>query len=449
MDVLRIGGGKPLHGEISVSGAKNVALKILIASLLTDDEIVIHNVPLLRDVYALIELLEYMGVSVMVNDHTLRVCCRNSVKTEIPLELGGKLRTSSLVLGPLLARYGKAHVPNPGGCRLGARPIDRHIDGLRKMGAAIEYNSEDGFFHATTDTLHGATIEFFKNTHTGTETIILAAVLASGVTEIRNAANEVEVDDLIAFLNSMGAKIQRVSGRTIRIEGVSKLHGCQYSIMPDRNEEVTLAIAASVTGGTIIVNNSQRQVMTAFLDKYREVGGVYEEISNTRTRYIGKNEYKSSDIVTMPHPGFMTDWQAPWAMFMTQAQGVSTIHETVFESRFAYVTELAKMGAKIEFFEPHAPNPDAFYNFNWSDRKPGTFQGIKITGPTKLHNAILEANDIRAGATLILAALAADGESYVHNVHLIDRGYEHIETKLAYIGADIVRIKEEEEYGVS
>ncbi len=444
MDTFIIKGGNPLTGTIHVEGAKNVALKILIASLLTDEEIIIHNVPHLKDVFSLIEVLKSLGVSAVFTRHDL-VIKNGTMASEplVPLDIGARLRTSSMVLGPLLARYGKAHVPNPGGCRLGARPIDRHIVGLRDMGAVIDYNSEDGFFHATAIGLHGATVTFPKNTHTGTETIILAAVLAKGQTVIENAAEEVEVDDLIACLNLMGANIRRTTPRTIVIEGVDKLHGVEYTIMPDRNEEVTFAIAAAITGGDLIVTGSQRKHLSSFLSVFAQAGGVYEPIDETSTRYRSGGRLTGTDIVTLPHPGFMTDWQAPWAVFMTQAEGTSTIHETVFESRFSYVGELMKMGADITFYDPEVKNPPDFYNFNWEDRKEGYHQGIRIHGKSTLHNAVLSADDIRAGASLVLAALVASGESYIHNVDLIDRGYEDLEGRLSSVGATISRKKEQ------
>ena len=244
MDKFIITGGIPLKGEIAVAGAKNVALKILVASLLTDDEMIIHNVPHIRDVALMLEVLGALGVRHARDGHTVRVTHSHIHNAKVPLEVAARLRTSSMVLGPLLARYGEATTPNPGGCRLGARPIDRHIEALKEMGASITYNSKDGYFYAKTSGLHGATVHFSKNTHTGTETLILAAVLAKGQTVLNNAAAEVEIDDLIACLVSMGAKIQRVAPRTIVIDGVAKLHGTTYTIMPDRNEEVTFAIAA-------------------------------------------------------------------------------------------------------------------------------------------------------------------------------------------------------------
>lgn len=444
MDTFIVHGGNPIKGEITVGGAKNVALKILIASLLTTDEIVIHNVPSLRDVHALIEILQSLGVHVAVSDHTIRVKSEAIKNPTVPLDVGAKLRSSSLVLGPLLVRYGEANVPNPGGCRIGARPIDRHIEGLKSMGAEISYASADGFFHTRAKKLHGATISFEKNTHTGTEAILLAAVLAEGQTVIQNAAEEVEVDDLIHCLSAMGAKIVRKDARTIVVDGVSSLHGVEYSIMPDRNEEVTFAIAAAITHGDIIVANSQPQFIGAFFEAFDKIGGKHEPLDSTHTRYWAPNDLVATGIVTSPYPGFMTDWQAPWAVLMTQATGTSTIHETVFESRFSYVSELRKMGSKIDFNDPKVDKPKEFYNFNWEDRKKDYHQGITITGPTKLHNAVLDVDDIRAGASLLLAAITATGVSYLHSIDRIDRGYEHIETRLNAIGANIRRIREDD-----
>lgn len=440
MDKFIITGGVPLKGEIAVAGAKNVALKILVASLLTDEEMTIRNVPFIRDVPLMLEVLAVLGVKYRRDGHTIHVAHTHIHNAKVPLEIAARLRTSSMVLGPLLARYGVATTPNPGGCRLGARPIDRHIDALKEMGADIQYHSDDGYFYAKAKELHGATIRFPKNTHTGTETLLLAAVLARGRTILENAAQEPEIDDLIACLTQMGANIRRTAPRTIVIEGVQTLHGTEYTIMPDRNEEVTFAIAAVMTGGDVVIKNSSRGNLDAFLSKF---DGHYEPIDDTTTRYFSDGQMKATDIITAPYPGFMTDWQAPWAVLMTQARGTSIIHETVFESRFSYVSELKKMGARIEFFDPKVLNPEAFYNFNWADRVKGYHQGIKINGPTTLHNAVLEINDLRAGATLVLAALVAAGESVVHGVEQVDRGYEKIEERLRALSARIQRIKEE------
>ena len=393
MDTFVITGGKPLNGEVTLGGAKNVALKVLIAAILTDEPLVIHNLPLIKDVFSLLEVLKSLGVTYTLDGSSLTIQNGHLTGHTVPLEAGARLRTSSMVLGPLLARFHEAKIPNPGGCRLGARPIDRHVEAIRAMGAKIEYNSKDGYFYAKADRLSGTTVEFPKNTHTGTETIILAAVLAKGKTVLKNAAEEVEVDELISLLNDMGAKIRRSSTREIIIEGVTSLHGATHTIMPDRNEEVTFAIAAAVTGGRIVVANSQRRTLGAFLDGFTKAGGKFEALGE-KTAYWMEGLPKPTNITTAPHPGFMTDWQAPWAVFMTKAVGSSTIHETVFENRFSYVAELEKMGATISFFAPFVGNPQAFYNFNWDDRIKGYHQAIKIDGPTKLHNAVVDIHDL-------------------------------------------------------
>lgn len=443
MDKFIVRGGTPLKGNATLSGAKNVALKALVASLLTDEPIILHNIPHIRDVFFMIEVLQHLGVNVTHDDHTVKAEASARRTLTVPLDVGGRLRTSSMVIGPLLARFGQCHIPNPGGCRLGTRPIDRHIEGLQQMGAIIRYDSNDGYFHGSAKGLHGAEYTFEKNTHTGTETLLLAAVLADGQTILHNAAEEIEIDDLISLLNQMGANITRPKPRMIIIDGVKALHGAEYTIMSDRNEEVTFAIAAAVTKGDIVVHHSQHQYLKAFLDTFVAVGGSYET-SRDQTRYWVDGPLHATDITTHPYPGFMTDWQAPWAVLMTQANGISTIHETVFESRFSYVKELAKMGADITFFDPVVKDPETFYNFNSHDRKEGYHQGITIHGPTKLHNAYLQINDIRAGATLVLAALTASGESAIHGVELIDRGYERIEERLQLLGGDCIRISEEE-----
>jgi len=443
MEKFIITGGTPLRGELTLTGAKNVALKVLSAALLTNEELILHNVPILTDVFAMLELLQTLGVHSRWDGHTVIIKNSGVKNTRVPLDIGARLRTSSMVVGPLLARYGEAIIPNPGGCRLGARPIDRHMDALTSMGAHILYHSDDGYFYLTAKKLTGATIQFVKNTHTGTETIILAAVLAKGTTILKNAAEEVEIDGLIELLTAMGARIFRSAPREITIEGVSSLHGAEYTVMPDRNEEVTFAIAAAMTGGEIVIRQSQRTELHAFLEKLSEAGATYEEIDETTTRYRCSVRPRATDVTTSIHPGFMTDWQAPWAVFMTQSKGISTIHETVFESRFSYVAELKKMGAAISFFGPNVSNPETFYNFNWKDHVNGYHQAIKITGPTTLHNAILEMTDLRAGATLVLAALVADGESYIHGIEQVDRGYENIDKRLKDLGAKIKRTKED------
>lgn len=438
MDTLEIVGGTPLRGEIEVSGAKNVAMKVILASLLTDEPLIIHNVPTIVSVLGTTKIVAPLGVEVQHNDHTLTLHAKQLTQHAVPLELGGLYRTAPMVMGPLLARLGKAVVPNPGGCRLGKRPIDRHIEALEQMGAQVTY--KDGFFYAH-GKLKPTTIRFPKNTHTGTETVLLAAVLTQGTTVIENAAEEPEVDDLIGLLVQMGADIQR-NARRIVINGVEKLKGTEYRIMPDRNEVVTYAVAAIATGGDIRVKGTQKQHLTAFFKALEDAGAGFEDMGNETVRFYKRGPLQKTDVTTSQHPGFMTDWQAPWAVLMTQAQGSSTIHETVFESRFSYVSELKKMGAHIEFYQPSVKNPQDVYNFNLND-KSDVCQAIRITGPKKLHDGVVEITDLRAGATLVVAALAASGKSILHGVDHIDRGYEAFDTRLRQLNASIQRLKED------
>ena len=447
MEKFIVNGGKRLSGQVSVSGSKNVSLKVIIASLLTEDKVTIHNVPDIADIAVLLDIVKDIGVSVSYANHTLKIQAQKLTDYEIPLESGARIRVSSMLIAPLLVRLGKALIPNPGGCRIGARPIDRVVEGLRKMGVHIRYVSKDGYFHADVPfdetkakKLVGSTYQFEKNTHTGTETLILAAVLAQGRTVLENAAAEPEVDDLIAFLTSMGAVIRR-KDRTIVIDGVKKLHGVSYTIMPDRNEAVTFAIASAITEGDVVVLGAQKKHLEAFLAKLSQVGGKWEEVAGG-IRFYGNNLI-ATDVTTSHHPGFMTDWQGPWTVLMTKAKGVSTVHETVFENRFGYVEELRKMGVHIELFNPKVDEPASFYNFNLEDDQPEYFHAAKIVGPTKLHDAVITISDIRAGATLVLAALAAKGKSVIFGVERLDRGYEKIEERLRSLGADIKRVKEE------
>lgn len=440
MKKLIVNGGKKLKGEIAISGSKNVALKVLVAACLTDEEVTIRNVPLIGDVNTMIDLVGWIGGKVKVKGNTITVRVEKIRNTIIPLEIGAKTRASSMFLAPLLCRAKRAKIPNPGGCRIGARPIDRHIEGLRKMGASIVYDSKDGFFHAKTSDLHACTYKFEKNTHTGTETMILASVRAKGKTVIENAALEPEIDDLISFLNSMGGKIRRV-GKTIIIEGVEKLHGTSYSIMFDRNETMTFAIASALTGGGLYLSNIDLSKLTSFLDIYRKAGGKWEE-ENDFIRFYMSSRLLPTDVVTKPHPGFMTDWQGPWALFMTQAEGDSTIHESVYENRFGYVSELRKMGANIDYFDPKIKNADEFYNFNFNPKDNSYHHAIRVHGRTRLHNAVLQISDLRAGATILLAALIAKGQSVLYGVEQLERGYENMEGRLKRVGADI-RVKDE------
>lgn len=435
-------GGNSLSGEVEIAGSKNVALKAALAALLTDGEVIIEGIPLISDLSMMVKILRYLGAQADLGpNHKLKICARKISRFQVPLEMGAKLRTSVQVMGPLLARFGQAIIPNPGGCRIGARPVDRQIEGLRALGAQITYKEKDGYFRAKAKKLAGTTYQFSKNTHTGTETLILTAVLTPGKTTLLNAAQEPEVDDLIRLLNSMGAKIKRVTPRKIEIFGVKSLSGTTYKIMPDRNEAVTFAIAALVSKGDILVKNTQREYLKSFLAKLDEAGGGWEPKSEG-TRFFWQKPLKALTIETAPYSGFMTDWQAPWALTATQALGESVIHETIYENRFQYVPELKKMGAKIEFFNPKVKNPPKFYNFNWKDNRPEYFHAVRVFGPTKLHNAFLNISDLRAGATLVLAALAAQGESYITGIEHLARGYENFAQRLKILGAKIKSVPE-------
>ncbi len=440
MDELVIEGGKPLSGEVEIAGAKNMVLPAVVAGLLTDEEVTLENVPLISDLALMVKIARGLGASVALRDHTLVLKAANFKKHRIPLEIGAKLRTSFMMIVPLLARLGRAEIPNPGGCRIGARPIGRPIEGLEKLGARIAYNSDDGYFHASLDKFTGQNFEFEKNTHTGTEMLILAAVLAKGRTILTNAAQEPEVDDLIRLLNQMGAQIKRTKPRNIVVDGVKKLSGTTYKIMPDRNEAVTFAVAALVTKGEIFVKGTQREDLRAFLEKLDEAGAGWEPDAKG-TKFFYRQPLKSVSVKTAPHPGFMTDWQAPWTLLMTQARGEAEVCETIYENRFQYVDELVKMGAKISLFNPKMNNPETFYNFDLADEKEDYRHAAKIVGPTPLHNAVLTIPDLRAGATLVLAALAAKGKSYLSGVHHIDRGYENFALRLRNLGANIKVVK--------
>ncbi len=441
-DKFIITGGKKLTGTTQVSGAKNVALKALVAACLTSEEIVIENIPLISDLFTMVDIIEEFGGSVKKEDHKLTVNLVNFSKTKIDLESGAEIRTSALFMSPLLARMNEAIIPNPGGCRIGARPIDRTIEGLEAMGVEIEYKSSDGYFYMKAPNgLTGADYTFKKSTHTGTETLIMAAVLAKGTTILRNTAEEPEIDELISFLIKMGAKIVKKDKRTIEITGVEKLHGATFTIGPDRNEAVTLAIAAIITKGDIFIENIKEADIFEFVKKLEEIGGGVE-IKSNGIRFFYKGAIRATDVETWVYPGFMTDWQAPWAVLMTQANGESIIHERVYESRFSYVRELEKMGASIELFNPEVENPNEFYNFNIEDDKKENKHAAKIKGPVDLHNGVVSITDLRAGATLVLAALAAQGESVINEVHHLDRGYEKFEDRLNALGASVVRENE-------
>ncbi|MDO8583048.1 MAG: UDP-N-acetylglucosamine 1-carboxyvinyltransferase [bacterium] len=445
MEKIVIKGGKKLTGSIFVSGAKNVALKAVVAACLTDEAVVIKNIPLISDFKVMVEIIHELGGEAKIIDHAVHVRMKKFKKEKISLDEAAKIRASAMFLSPLLIRMGKAIIPNPGGCRIGARPIDRTIKGVERMGFSVSYKSNDGYFYFKKNSdfkNKEINYKFDKSTHTGTETLIMiAALLKNTKTTLENAAAEPEIDELINFLNQMGAKILRTSERTIIIEGVEKLSGTEFTIGPDRNEIVTLAISAIITKGDLLVKGAQSVDLSPFIQRL-ELAGAGVEQQKEGVRFFYKGPLVSVDVETSSYPGFMTDWQGPWAILMTQARGEAIIHETVYESRFGYVQELKKMGADITLFNPVVKNPETVYNFNLADNNPSFFHAIRIKGPTPLHNAIVKISDLRAGATLVLAALAAVGESVIFGVEHVDRGYEKLEEGLSSLGANIKRIKE-------
>ncbi|OGJ22346.1 MAG: UDP-N-acetylglucosamine 1-carboxyvinyltransferase [Candidatus Pacebacteria bacterium RIFCSPHIGHO2_01_FULL_46_10] len=439
-----IHGGKPLFGSVRLGGAKNASFKLMIASLLAKGETRLLNFSHIKDVEITREILEELGASTRnAGERTVFISTQGLHSHVIPEKYGKLSRASILFLGPLLARFCKAVVPFPGGDQIGARPIDRHLDGLIALGAKIHRTAST--IEAECDgRLHGTTYTFEKSTHTGTETMIMAAVLAEGKTVLNNVALEPEIDDLIEFLNNMGAKIQRHANRVIEVEGVKELTPTIHRIMPDRNEAVSYACAAIATHGDIIVENARHQHLKAFLDKLDEMGAGYE-VGTYGIRFFAKNGLKAVDVVTAPHPGFMTDWQPLWAVLLTQTQGKSVIHETVSENRFQYVPLLQNMGAEIRLFNPEVKKLEDVYEFDVSHGPPEGYRAAEITGVSPLKAGEFTVPDLRAGATLVLAGLVARGTTTLHNIEQIDRGYEELDSRLRGMGAEIVRSTEIEE----
>lgn len=415
MDKLRIVGGHPLSGEISISGAKNAALPILCASLLTAGTLRLTNVPQLADVKTTQKLLQGMGVRVMTdNIHEYEITANEVTTLIAPYELVKTMRASILVLGPTLARFGEAQVSLPGGCAIGARPVDQHIKGLQAMGAEIVI--EHGYVKAS-GKLKGARIVCDMVTVTGTENLLMAATLAEGITTIENAAREPEVVDLAECLIKMGAKISGHGSDTITIEGVAELHGAEHAIVPDRIETGTFLIAAAVSQGKLVLRNTRSDIMGAVLDKLREAG-AYIEAGEDWIAIDMKQRPKAVNIRTLPYPAFPTDMQAQFMLLNCVAEGTGIITETIFENRFMHAPELIRMGAKISTEGNTAV----------------------VTGVEKLEGATVMATDLRASASLVIAGMIATGETIVDRIYHLDRGYEHIERKLCGVGAQIERI---------
>jgi len=438
MASFSITGGKPLYGSVRLGGAKNASYKIMIAALMGESESRLLNFSHISDVGLTADIITDLGgVVTRRGERTLFVNPVPLKSFTIPTQYGEQSRAAPMFIPALLHRFGQAIVPVPGGDKLGKRPLDWHFKALTQMGAQIQ--AKEDVIVVSSSQLQGITFKFPKNSHTGTETLIMAAVKAKGKTVIENAALEPEVDDLIEFLNNLGAHIRRRHHRIIEIDGVEHLGGTIHRIVPDRNEAVSYAAAAIATKGDIIVENARREHLEAFLDKVDEIGGGFE-IGNYGIRFFYKGPLKAADIITQPHPGFMTDWQPLWAVLVTQTAGDSVIHEAVYPSRFQYIDHLKEMGVHIELFNPLVDQPDKVYNFNLSETGAGLFHAAKISGPASLKPGDFMVKDLRHGATLVLAALIAKGTSTIHNIEQIDRGYENLDGRLSSMGADIKRV---------
>jgi UDP-N-acetylglucosamine 1-carboxyvinyltransferase len=410
-------GGSKLHGEVSVSGAKNAALPILASSLLAQGQSTYRNVPGLGDVVTMRKLLGQLGATVK-GDGTTVVDTSHITNFEAPYELVKTMRASALVLGPLVGRYGEARVSLPGGCAIGARPIDQHLKGLSAMGARIEL--EHGLVSAKARRLHGATIVFDVVTVTGTENLMMAAALAKGRTTLENAACEPEVEEMARVLNKMGARVRGAGTSLVSIEGVDELHPLDHAIIPDRVEAGTLMVAAAITRGNVLIRDCMPEHLDAVIAKLRAAGAEVS-IEEGGVRVVGRSEIKPTDIATRPYPGFPTDMQAQFMVLMSRAKGQSVLSENIFENRFMHVPELMRMGADI-VIDGHL---------------------AVVRGPTKLKGAKVMATDLRASACLVLAGLIAEGTTEVLRVYHLDRGYDHLERKLRGLGADIRRVKGE------
>jgi UDP-N-acetylglucosamine 1-carboxyvinyltransferase len=419
MNKLMINGGVTLGGDVRISGAKNAVLPILAATLLAEGPATIENVPHLHDVTTTVELLGCMGVRVSIDEKlSVEVDCSTIENHTAPYHLVKTMRSSILVLGPLLARYGEAEVSLPGGCAIGSRPVDLHIKGLQDMGAEIDVSN--GYIHARAKRLKGARLVMDIVTVTGTENLMMAAALADGITIIENAAREPEIIDLADFINAMGGKISGAGTDTITIEGVETLHGTRYRVLPDRIETGTYLVAAAITGGSIMVKDTAPHLLDAVTEKLREAGAKIEIGEDWISLDMEGRRPKAVSIRTAPYPAFPTDMQAQFAALNTIAEGTSTVVETIFENRFMHVQELKRMGADIEIEGNTAI----------------------IRGVDKLTSAPVMATDLRASASLIIAGLVASGETEVQRIYHIDRGYENIEEKLSLLGAKIRRTHE-------
>jgi len=420
MEKIRIAGNSrlKLKGKVKISGAKNAVLPAITACLLTGEKVRLKNIPLVKDVFTILTLMKELGAEYKMKKNSLSIEVKKIESDEASYELISSMRASILVLGPLLARYGKAVVALPGGCAIGSRPIDLHIHGLEKLGASISL--EHGYIKAEAKKLRGTEIEFEKKTVGGTENLIMAACLAQGETVLRNCSLEPEVINLCQLLVKMGAKIDGIGQETIRIKGVKELGGTTHDIIPDRIEAGTFLVAGALTRGEIVLTQVQPDHLHRVIERLRYSGAKIETLNKHSLRVTGSEEITSQDITTSPYPGFPTDMQAQFIVLMTQANGTSIITETIFDRRFSHINELLRLGANIEVFGDKAT----------------------VRGKTPLSGAETIATDLRASASLVLAGLIASGETIINEVDHLDRGYERLEEKLKSLGAKIERIKE-------
>ncbi|HZI47099.1 MAG TPA: UDP-N-acetylglucosamine 1-carboxyvinyltransferase, partial [Pyrinomonadaceae bacterium] len=421
MEKFRIRGGNALKGRVSISGAKNSALPCMAAAILTRETVTLHNIPYVRDIITMRRLLEDIGGQVLTPElRTHKISAANVELMSAPYELVKTMRASVLALGPLLARFGKARVSLPGGCAIGARPIDLHLAAFTRMGAEVVLEAGDVIARAPEDGLLGAEIQFEKISVTGTENVMMAATLARGKTIIHNAAREPEVRDLAELLNKMGARVRGAGTPKIEIEGVENLGEAQHTIIPDRIETGTFIVAGAITKGDLEIKDCNPEHSNRIIGKLRDVGVEIEEVNQSTLHVRCGKQIRAGNLETEEYPGFPTDMQAQFMTLMTQANGRSEIIEKIFENRFMHASELQRMGARIQISHDKAV----------------------VEGPTQLFGARVLASDLRASASLVLAGLIAEGETTIDRVYHIDRGYEKIETKLKAVGADIVRLRE-------
>ncbi len=429
MAYYEIEGGKPLRGRVRVSGAKNAATKEIVASLLTDEPVLLHNIPEIGDTDVTLQVCQSVGLTYHWEGTSLALHTPNVTSAEVPIGFSGMNRIPILLLGPLLHRYGKAVIPMLGGCNIGSRPVDFHIQALEKLGAEIVF--QDDRYYAIADRLQGAVIELPYPSVGATENTLFAAVLARGTTQIKNAAVEPEIIDQIMLLQKMGAIIFVDTDRTIVVEGVDKLHSAEHSVINDRIEAASFAVAAIITGGDVLVEGAEQANMLTFLNKLRQVGAGFEVKPSGIRFFHPKEPLKPIVLETDVHPGFMTDWQQPFVMLMTQADGLSVIHETVYEKRFGYTEELVKMGAEIQLFR------------QCLGEKPCRFKGrdfehsCVVRGVTPLHAADITIPDLRAGFSILIAAAVARGVSNISGIQYVERGYSNILKKFVELDANI------------